>query len=95
MPIISLLTNVPLTKFPSSFRKSFVDLLAGTLHKPVEGISLHIASDTNFSYGPTDAEAILLDVKAIGFIGAEENITHTKVITKFIEETIGIKLVEC
>ncbi|KAI1732954.1 macrophage migration inhibitory factor (MIF) domain-containing protein [Ditylenchus destructor] len=89
MPIVSLLTNLP-QQFTAEFRKSFLEVLAKSLKKGPELIALHLVSDKNCTLGVTDEPAVILNVKAVGFLSAEENIEHAKVISDFVESSLGV-----
>ncbi|KAI1715165.1 macrophage migration inhibitory factor (MIF) domain-containing protein [Ditylenchus destructor] len=89
MPIVSLLTNLTVS-FTAEFRKSFMEVMAKALKMDPELIAFHLVTDKNCTLGVTDEPTVILNVKAVGFLSAEENIEHAKVISDFVESSLGV-----
>lgn len=69
-----------------NFRSQFIHLLADTLQKPVGGIALIVHSGNELCQLGVDAtkSVIILNIKAIGHLNAQENVVHAKLITDFL-----------
>lgn len=65
MPLITLTSNVPASKFPSNFNVQFIKLMAEILEKPAARILLHVTPNAQLSHGITEDPSCLTVVSLI------------------------------
>lgn len=68
MPLITLASNVPASKFPSAFNVHFTKLLAEMLQKPIERIFLLVMPDAQLSQGAAKDPSCLIVVSLIYWV---------------------------
>lgn len=68
MPLITLASNVPASRFPSGFNVQFTKLLAEMLGKPASRILLLVTPNAQLSHGPTQDPSCLTVVSLIYWI---------------------------
>ncbi|KAL3110154.1 hypothetical protein niasHT_015757 [Heterodera trifolii] len=92
MPFINLWTNLPELKLDNEFRRTFLATVANSMQKPVESTALIVQSGPNCcQIGSDPAEpAMILQIKSIGRVSAEENVIHCKNISEFVQSRLGI-----
>ncbi|CAG9538163.1 unnamed protein product [Cercopithifilaria johnstoni] len=59
MPLVTLASNVPASKFPSTFNVQFTKLIAEILEKPTSRIFLLVTPNAQLSHGATEDPSCL------------------------------------
>uniref|UniRef100_A0A1I7W5C9 Macrophage migration inhibitory factor n=1 Tax=Loa loa TaxID=7209 RepID=A0A1I7W5C9_LOALO len=65
MPLITLASNVPASKFPSDFDVQFTELMAEMLGKPTSRILLLVTPNAQLSHGTMRDPSCLIVVSLI------------------------------
>ncbi|GMS79590.1 hypothetical protein PENTCL1PPCAC_1765, partial [Pristionchus entomophagus] len=90
MPMVSVATNVLMTKIPEDFEVKLTDLLAESMGKPRERIMIVVDAGRRMVHGATPGPVCHIAVKSIGCVGEQLNIQHTQRITDFIHGLLGV-----
>lgn len=91
MPILTVNTNVNSQKVPANFKTNATNVVAKTLGKPESYIAIHVNAEQDISFGNTDEPAALCSLLSIGALSTTSNKKHSKAITQFLTEALGIK----
>ncbi|VDN30707.1 unnamed protein product [Gongylonema pulchrum] len=62
MPHVTFFTNVARSRLPATFGKQFTELLAKSLNKPVNSVSLVLMPEALLSHGTSDCPTCLIVV---------------------------------
>uniref|UniRef100_A0A0R3RG50 Kinesin motor domain-containing protein n=1 Tax=Elaeophora elaphi TaxID=1147741 RepID=A0A0R3RG50_9BILA len=65
MPLITLVSNIPASRFPSNFNVQFTKLMAEMLGKPVSRILLFVTPNAQLSHGATEDPSCLTVVSVL------------------------------
>uniref|UniRef100_A0A1I8EXV1 Macrophage migration inhibitory factor-2 n=1 Tax=Wuchereria bancrofti TaxID=6293 RepID=A0A1I8EXV1_WUCBA len=95
MPLITLASNVPASRFPSDFNVQFTELMAKILGKPTSRILLLVMPNAQLSHGTTENPSCLTVVKSIGSFSADKNIEYSSSISEFMKKTLDIDPAHC
>ncbi|KAI1697117.1 macrophage migration inhibitory factor (MIF) domain-containing protein [Ditylenchus destructor] len=94
MPIVTLTTNIPKSKFPPDFRIEFVKLCEETLKR--KGlINFLLAAGADFTFGTLDQhekkeDVVIVDVEACINYTEAENAWAVELMTEFLTVTLDV-----
>eukprot|EP01053_Blabericola_migrator_P009118 Blabericola_migrator_1__9117@NODE_4872_length_950_cov_74_078143_g3048_i0_p2_GENE_NODE_4872_length_950_cov_74_078143_g3048_i0NODE_4872_length_950_cov_74_078143_g3048_i0_p2_ORF_typecomplete_len119_score26_12MIF/PF01187_18/2_8e34Tautomerase/PF01361_21/0_1Tautomerase/PF01361_21/0_0065Tautomerase_2/PF14552_6/3_2e03Tautomerase_2/PF14552_6/0_14_NODE_4872_length_950_cov_74_078143_g3048_i071427 len=90
MPILTINTNVPVSKIPSDLVQRAAAVVAETLGKSQSRVAVHILGDQLLSRGGTNEPTALCQLVSIGALSKESNSRHSAAISRLLEDTLKI-----
>ncbi|XP_026808799.1 macrophage migration inhibitory factor-like [Rhopalosiphum maidis] len=90
MPTISITTNIPKYKIPSTFLAETSKLISQTLQTPELYIGVRIKAGQQMCWFNDELPCALGNITGTGNFGVDENKHYASIIYDFLEKKIGI-----
>ncbi|MFH4977263.1 hypothetical protein AB6A40_003972 [Gnathostoma spinigerum] len=95
MPVVTIITNVARSKFPSTFNSSLTKLLSEIIGKPQARIFVLLQPDAILTHGGETVPTCVINFKSIGAIDEEKNRLYSSKVSDFMKQTAGIAPEDC
>lgn len=92
MPIVQFFTNLSRISFQPEFSKELAKVIATSLDRPVDHVSLCVIPDCLMMFGGSDAGHAHIKVTSMTSLGEKLNGKHCAAINGFISEKLPIAL---
>ncbi|KAL5240739.1 hypothetical protein ACI65C_008149 [Semiaphis heraclei] len=90
MPTLSIITNLPKYKIPSTFLADTSKLVSQTLQTPELYIGVRIKAGQQMFWYNDESPSALGNITGTGNFGIDENKHYSSIIYDFVEKQLGI-----
>lgn len=90
LPVCSVQTNLSSSAVPSDFTRRLSQILASTLKKPEDSISVSLSTGLTMSRGGSDSATMTVEIWSIGVFDADRNLNYTKDVFHFLTDTLSL-----